>query len=64
MAESGIREALTFDDVLLVPGPSDVLPADVDLRAPLTRDAQVALAAKGRRRHAQMDLNLLPLARP
>ena len=25
------REGLTFDDVLLVPGPSDVLPKDVSL---------------------------------
>ena len=32
-----IREALTFDDVLLKPGPSEVLPADVDVRSRLTR---------------------------
>ncbi|MEO1000709.1 MAG: IMP dehydrogenase, partial [Pseudomonadota bacterium] len=32
-----IREALTFDDVLLVPGASEVVPGDVDTRAPLTR---------------------------
>ncbi len=31
------QEALTFDDVLLVPGYSQVLPRDVDLRSPLTR---------------------------
>ena len=31
-----IREALTFDDVLLEPGPSEVLPAQVDVRAKLT----------------------------
>jgi IMP dehydrogenase len=31
-----IREGLTFDDVLLVPGGSDVLPRDVDLRTRLT----------------------------
>lgn len=30
--------ALTFDDVLLVPGESAVLPKDVDLRTKLTRD--------------------------
>ncbi len=36
MDESRIREGLTFDDVLLVPGASDVLPADVDLRTRLT----------------------------
>lgn len=38
MQNPRFREALTFDDVLLVPGPSDVLPGDVDLRAQLTTD--------------------------
>ena len=33
-----IREALTFDDVLLEPGPSDVMPGDVNVAARLTRD--------------------------
>ena len=33
-----IREALTFDDVLLVPGASKVLPADADTRTHVTRD--------------------------
>ncbi|MCL4716061.1 MAG: IMP dehydrogenase [Hyphomonadaceae bacterium] len=32
-----IREALTFDDVLLEPGASEVLPADVDTATRLTR---------------------------
>lgn len=32
-----IRDGLTFDDVLLEPGPSEVLPADVDIRTKLTR---------------------------
>jgi IMP dehydrogenase len=32
-----IREALTFDDVLLEPGASEVLPADADTRTRLTR---------------------------
>ena len=32
-----IREALTFDDVLLQPGHSVVMPSDVDLRTRLTR---------------------------
>ncbi len=32
------QEALTFDDVLLVPARSDVLPKDVDLATRLTRD--------------------------
>ncbi len=33
-----MREGLTFDDVLLSPGASDVLPGDVDLRCQLTRE--------------------------
>jgi len=33
-----IREALTFDDVLLVPAASSVLPADADTRTRVTRD--------------------------
>ena len=32
-----IREALTFDDVLLVPGASDVLPATADTRTRVTQ---------------------------
>src|SRR6476659_190006 len=32
------REGLTFDDVLIKPGLSEVLPADVDIRSHLTRD--------------------------
>ena len=31
-----IREALTFDDVLLVPAQSSVLPSDVDTRTRVT----------------------------
>jgi IMP dehydrogenase len=38
MTDELIREGLTFDDVLLVPGASDVLPADVDVRTQLTRE--------------------------
>jgi IMP dehydrogenase len=34
----GIREAYTFDDVLLKPGPSDVLPGQVDIRSRVTRE--------------------------
>ena len=34
---NGIREAFTFDDVLLRPGPSEVMPSDVDVRSRLTR---------------------------
>jgi IMP dehydrogenase len=33
-----IREALTFDDVLLLPAASSVLPSDADTRTRLTRD--------------------------
>ena len=36
-----IRQAVTFDDVLLEPGPSEVLPAKVDIRTQLTRDIQL-----------------------
>lgn len=32
------REALTFDDVLLQPGLSDVMPSEVDIRSHITRD--------------------------
>ena len=33
-----IREGLTFDDVLLVPQKSDVLPAKVNLQTRLTKN--------------------------
>jgi IMP dehydrogenase len=36
LPEGPLREALTFDDVLLVPAESDVLPRDVDVRTQLT----------------------------
>ena len=38
MFEPTLRECLTFDDVMLVPGYSDVVPADVDVRTRLTRE--------------------------
>ncbi|MBW2315376.1 MAG: IMP dehydrogenase [Deltaproteobacteria bacterium] len=38
MDASRISEGLTFDDVVLVPGPSDVLPRDVDLKTQLTSE--------------------------
>ncbi len=38
MDENRIREALTFDDVLLVPAGSQVLPDQVDLRTKLTNE--------------------------
>jgi IMP dehydrogenase len=37
MIEGSIREGLTFDDVLLEPSRSEVIPADVDTRTRLTR---------------------------
>ena len=37
------REALTFDDVLLQPGHSLVLPAEVDIRTRLTRTIELNL---------------------
>src|SRR5512135_3356523 len=37
MVVGPIREALTFDDVLLLPAKSDVLPKDVDVRTQLTK---------------------------
>jgi IMP dehydrogenase len=36
MLEEALREALTFDDVLLVPGYSEVIPRDVDVSTRLT----------------------------
>jgi IMP dehydrogenase len=38
-----IQEALTFDDVLLVPAHSDILPKDVDLSTRLTRDIELKI---------------------
>ncbi len=38
-----LEEALTFDDVLLLPAHSNVLPRDVDLRTQLTRDLALNL---------------------
>src|SRR5246127_4909715 len=38
-----LEEALTFDDVLLVPAYSEVLPRDVSLASQLTRDIRVNL---------------------
>jgi IMP dehydrogenase len=38
MSDRRIREGLTFDDVLLAPGSSDVLPDEVELGCQLTRE--------------------------
>src|SRR5215467_12106994 len=39
----GIREAFTFDDVLLKPGLSDVLPSEADIRTHITRSISLNL---------------------
>ena len=38
-----LQEALTFDDVLLVPAHSTVLPKDVDLSTQLTREIDLSI---------------------
>jgi IMP dehydrogenase len=43
MSDQRIREGLTFDDVLLVPAGSEVLPRDVDLRTRLTETIPLAI---------------------
>ena len=43
-----LEEALTFDDVLLVPAYSEVLPRDVSLASQLTREIRVNLPEIGR----------------
>ncbi|MCP5071295.1 MAG: IMP dehydrogenase [bacterium] len=43
MNESRVREGLTFDDVLLVPAASNVLPKDVDLKSRLTREIDIQI---------------------
>ncbi len=40
-SNGSFREALTFDDVLLEPGLSDVLPSEVDVRSRITRAIQL-----------------------
>jgi IMP dehydrogenase len=43
MTDGPIQEGLTFDDVLLVPGKSSVLPNEVSTRTNFTRKLQVAI---------------------
>ena len=43
MTTSTIREALTFDDVLLVPGASEILPNQVDTRSRLTKTVELGI---------------------
>src|SRR5262249_40914094 len=38
LVNGSFREVYTFDDVLLRPGLSDVLPSEVDIRSRITRD--------------------------
>ncbi|MGH6912790.1 MAG: IMP dehydrogenase, partial [Geminicoccales bacterium] len=42
-AATTIREALTFDDVLLEPARSEILPAETDVRARLTREIELGI---------------------
>ena len=39
-----VDQALTFDDVLLVPDHSDILPKDVDLKTRLTQNLDLNIA--------------------
>src|SRR5512135_769290 len=41
MLDENILEGLTFDDVLLLPGKSDVLPKDVDTKTRVTREISI-----------------------
>lgn len=41
MAKTDIPQSFTFDDVLLVPGYSEVMPADVNTKTRLTRDIEL-----------------------
>jgi IMP dehydrogenase len=41
MLDDILKTGLTFDDVLLVPARSEVLPKEVDISAPLTRNIRI-----------------------
>src|SRR6478609_1997399 len=43
LPDGHLREALTFDDVLLVPAESDVIPKDVEVRTQLTAGIRLAI---------------------
>jgi len=43
LPDGHLEEALTFDDVLLVPAESDVIPKDVDVRTQLTPGVRLAI---------------------
>src|SRR3974390_2775180 len=53
-----LEEALTFDDVLLVPARSDVLPREVDLSTQLTRKIRVGLPVLSAARDAVTEARL------
>ncbi len=40
-SEASLREALTFDDVLLKPGLSELLPSEADIRTSITREIRL-----------------------
>ena len=41
-----IRQALTFDDVMLVPAASNILPGDTDTRTRITREIELGITVK------------------
>jgi IMP dehydrogenase len=41
MSDEKMRQCLTFDDVMLVPAYSEIVPADVDVRSRLTRNIEL-----------------------
>src|SRR3954451_17933982 len=43
LPDGHLEEALTFDDVLLVPAESDVIPKDADVRTQLTAGIRLAI---------------------
>src|SRR5215475_15698366 len=43
LPDGHLEEALTFDDVLLVPAESDVIPKDVEVRTQLTSGIRLAI---------------------
>jgi len=43
MDDRALREALTFNDILLIPGESAVLPKDVDIRTRLSRNIELTI---------------------
>src|SRR5947208_14309904 len=43
LPDGNLEEALTFDDVLLIPAESDVVPKDVDVRTQLTPGIRLAI---------------------